>query len=67
MKSARVTRTKPILLISVCVIFLVSSLQVFNVFQSLEALAYDWQSTSIRSDLPAPNEISVILVEDASL
>ncbi|WP_455205035.1 hypothetical protein [Kaarinaea lacus] len=44
-----------------------SSLQVFNVFQSLEALAYDWQSTSIRSDLPAPNEISVILVEDASL
>jgi adenylate cyclase len=67
MKNFVAKRFKPLLLITIFVTVIAGAAQHFNVLQRLEYIAYDWQLTLARQHKVPPEDIKVILVDDASL
>jgi adenylate cyclase len=67
MKNFVAKRLKPLLFITILVTAIAGAAQHFNVLQRLENIAYDWQLTLARQGTPQPENIEVILVDDASL
>jgi len=51
--------------VSTCIIVAVANY--FLVFQLLEAISYDWRMTQIRSEMPANDNIVVVMIDDNSL
>ncbi|WP_455212103.1 CHASE2 domain-containing protein [Kaarinaea lacus] len=60
-------RLKPLLLITIFVAAIAGAVQYFNVLQRLEYIAYDWQLTLARQHKTPPQDVKIILVDDASL
>lgn len=67
MKNFVAKRLKPLTLITVFVAAIAGAAQYFQVLQRLEYIAYDWQLTLTRQHQPVPDDIKIILVDDASL
>ena len=60
-------RLQPLLFITIFVAAIASAVQYFNVLQRLEYIAYDWQLTLARQHKTPPQDIKIILIDDASL
>lgn len=67
MKQFIAKRLKPLLIISLFVAATCSAIEYFNLSQRLEYLVYDWQLTLARQNKAPPDDIKVVLVDDASL
>jgi adenylate cyclase len=67
MKNFIAKRLKPLLFITIFVAVIASTIQYFNVLQRLEYIAYDWQLTLARQNKTPPEDIKILLVDDASL
>lgn len=67
MKQFIAKRLKPLLFITVFVAAACSAVQNFGWLQRLEYIAYDWQLTLARQNKTPPDDIKIILVDDASL
>ncbi|MGD8593814.1 MAG: adenylate/guanylate cyclase domain-containing protein [Gammaproteobacteria bacterium] len=67
MKNFIAKRLKPLLFITIFVTAIASSIQYFDVLQRLEYIAYDWQLTLARQNKTPPQDIKIVLVDDASV
>jgi len=67
MKNFVAKRLKALLFITILVTAIAGATQHFNVLQRLEYIAYDWQLTLARQGKTQPEDIKIILVDDASL
>ncbi|MGD8592060.1 MAG: CHASE2 domain-containing protein, partial [Gammaproteobacteria bacterium] len=67
MKNFVAKRLKPLLFITIFVASITSAMQYFNVLQRLEYIAYDWQLTLARQHKTPPQDVKIVLVDDASL
>ena len=67
MKNFTAKRLKPLLLITIFVAAIASAVQYFNIAERLEYIAYDWQLTLARQNKTPPEDIKIVLVDEASL
>ncbi len=60
-------KSLPAIVISLAAILLTLGLNGAGLFQPLENIAYDWRLKSIRSDVSAPEDVAVVLIDEPSL